>query len=150
MIESEINTFICPACGETELILPGNMRPDETSYTELSELHGCDQSKTGHFIYGNGHSHGFGGNVQEFFEDGTTRVRWIPPRAVVAFHFYQNQAYLAREESASSCFPHPLFRNRLIVEGEENVFVAMTFLPHGETPTVEMRARGEAMAKAMR
>ncbi|HBK79996.1 MAG TPA: hypothetical protein DDZ83_10050 [Nitrospinae bacterium] len=150
MAESENTTFICPACGEAELPLPENMNPNETPYTQLSELHDCDRSKAARFIHGNAHSRGFGGTIREKLEDGATRERWVPPRAVVAFHFYRNQVYLAREESAAGFFPQPLYRNRMIIEGEENVFVAMTFLPHGEIPTDEMRARGEAMAKAMK
>ncbi len=143
-------TFICPACGEAELPLPENRDPNEISYVELSELHDCTQSKDARYVYGNGHSRGFGGVIRETLEDGTTRERWVPPYAVVAFHFYRDQTYLAREEESATCYPQPLFRNRMVIDGAENVFVAMTFLPHGETCTAEMRARGEMLAKAMR
>ena len=143
-------TFICPACGEVELPFPDNREPSETNYSELSEIHGCDQSKSVRFVYGNGHSSSFGGVILETPAEGGPRSRWVPPRTVIAFHFYRDQTYLAREEASPGFYPQPLFRNRLVIDGMENVFVAMTFLPHGETYTDEMRARGELLAKAMR
>ena len=142
--------FICPACGETELPLPEGREPGEIQYIELAEIHGCDQAKSTRFIYGNGHTRGFGGVIRETLKGGGSRERWAPPRAIVAFHFYGNQEYLAREEALPSCYPQPLFRNRVVIDGEENIFVAMAFLPNGETLTDDMRARGEQLAKALR
>ncbi len=150
MAEVTETTFICPACGEAELPLPSGLDPNETLYIQLAELHDCKQAQTAQFIFGNGHTSGFGGVIRENMEGGGIRERWVPPRAVIAFHFYQDQNYLAREESASTCYPQPLFRNRIVTGGVENIFVAMTFLPHGDTLSPEMRARGAALAQAMR
>ncbi len=150
MAETGVATFICPACGEAELPLPENMDPNDIPYVHLSEIHDCDQSKAANYIYGNGHSRGFGGIIRETIEDGGERERWVPPRAVVAFHFYRDQEYLAHEEPIAGCYPQPLFRNRVASDGIENIFVAMTFLPHGESHTGEMRARGEFLAKALK
>jgi hypothetical protein len=142
-------TFICPACGEAELPFPNHREPGETNYTELSEIHGCDQSKSVRFVYGNGHSSIFGGVIRETPAEGSPRSRWVPPQTVIAFHFYRDQTYLANEEASKGFYPQPLYRNRVVIDGAENVFVAMTFLPHGETCTDEMRERGEQLAKAM-
>jgi hypothetical protein len=150
MAETGAHTFICPACGEAELPLPENMDPNDIPYVHLSEIHDCDQSKAASYIYGNGHTRGFGGVIRETLEGGEERERWIPPRAVVAFHFYRDREYLAREEPIAGCYPQPLFRNRVASGGIENIFVAMAFLPHGELHTGEMRARGEFLAKALR
>ena len=142
-------TFICPACGEAELPFPDNREPGETNYAELSEVHGCDESKSVRFVYGNGHSSIFGGVIRETPAEGSPRSRWVPPQTVIAFHFYRDQTYLANEEASKGFYPQPLYRNRVVIDGVENVFVAMTFLPHGETCTDEMRERGEQLAKAM-
>jgi hypothetical protein len=150
MAEVTETTFICPACGEAELPLPVGMNPNETPYIQLAELHDCKPAQTAQFIFGNAHTSGFGGVIRENTEDGGIRERWVPPRAVIAYHFYQDQNYLAREEAASACYPQPLFRNRTVIDGVENVFVAMTFLPHGDTLSPEMRAKGTALAQAMR
>ncbi len=150
MAEVTETTFICPACGEAELPLPEDMNPNETPYIQLAELHDCNQVQVSSFIFGNGHTSGFGGVIRENLEGGGIRERWVPPRAVIAYHFYRDQDYLAREEVSSGCYPHPLFRNRIVTGGVENIFVAMVFLPHGETISPEMRARGTALAQSMR
>ncbi len=150
MAEGTETTFICPACGEAELPLPEGMDPNQTPFIQLAELHGCKQAQAASFIFGNGHTSGFGGVIRENTEGGGFRERWVPPRAVVAYHFYRDQAYLAHEEASSACYTQPLFRNRSVTNGVENIFVAMTFLPHGETHSPEMRARGEQLAKSIR
>lgn len=150
MAEEPEATFLCPACGEAELPLPQGMDPNETPYIQLAEMHGCQESQAARYVFGNGHTRGFGGVIRENAEGGGVRERWVPPRAVIAFHFYRDQVYIAREEASAACYPQPLYRNRAVTDGVENVFVAMTFLPHGETHTPEMRARGEALAKAMK
>jgi hypothetical protein len=142
-------TFICPACGEAELPLPEGLDPSQTPYIQLSELHGCKQSQNSNFLYGNGHTRGFGGVIREELVDGGTRERWVPPRAIIAYHFYRDQNYLAHEEELPGFYPQPLFRHRKVIDGLENIFVAMTFLPHGETLAPEMRHHGEIMAKSL-
>ena len=77
MAETGVATFICPACGEAELPLPENMDPNDIPYVHLSEIHDCDQSKAASYIYGNGHSRGFGGVIRETIEDGGERERWV-------------------------------------------------------------------------
>jgi len=150
MAEENKVTFICPACGETELPLPEGRDPQETPYVELAELHNCEQAQNAAFLFGNGYTTGFGGVVRDQDGEGIPRERWVPPRAVVAYHFSRQGRKLASTEPAPACFSQPLYRNLVHGQGVDDVFVAMTFLPHGETLSPEMRARGERLAKAMK
>lgn len=149
MAEVTQRTFICPACGEAELPLPEGMEPNATPYITLAELHDCKAVQELRYIFGNGHTTGFGGVIREILRGDKVKERWVPPRAIVAYHFYRDQTYLAHEEEMPGCYPQPLFRHRKVIDGIENVFVAMTFLPHGETLAPEMRARGAVLAQAM-
>lgn len=143
-------TFICPACGEAELPLPEDWSPQETAYIHLAEQHGCEQGQTASFLFGDGHTSGFGGVVRDEGPDGQPRERWVPPRAVVAYHYARQGRKLAAAEAAPSCYPQPLYRNLAHGQNTDDVFVAMTFLPHGERLTQAMRARGEQLAKALK
>lgn len=143
-------TFICPACGLNELTFPEGCDPQTTPYVQLAELDNCEATKAGTFIFGNGFTAGFGGCVQEMDAGGNIlRERWVPPRAVVSYLYYRDQVYLSHAEPESICFPQPLFRNRVVKNGTEHIYIAMVFLPHGEVHPEEMRTRGEAMAKAL-
>ncbi|MEE9275116.1 MAG: hypothetical protein V3V62_07395 [bacterium] len=149
MPESRQVTFICPACGLNELPLPEGRDPQEIPYVELAELDNCDHAKSGAYIYGNGFTRGFGGLIREEDGEGGVRERWVPPRAVVAYHYYRDQSYITQAEPTRICYPHPLYRNRSVTDGIENIYVAMAFLPHGEVLNPEMRERGELLAKSL-
>ncbi len=142
-------TFICPACGINELPFEGPGTPNETTYLHLAEMDSCEEAQIPRFIFGDAYTRGLGGVVRDFDEEGEVRERWIPPRAVVAYHFSRNDARIGRAEAMDDFYPQPLYRN-LSKGGEtENVYVAMTFLPHNEAMTPEMRTLGESLAKAM-
>jgi hypothetical protein len=150
MADDRTVTFICPACGRNEVPLPEGWDPENTTYQTLAELDDCDEAQEGQYIYGDGHTRGFGGVVRDLDGEGAARERWIPPRAVIAYQFYRDLRHVGGSEPAQTCYPSPLFRNRVVNDGIENVFVAMAFLPHGDVPEPEMRARGEQLAKAMK
>ncbi|MEK6709388.1 MAG: hypothetical protein AABZ64_02295 [Nitrospinota bacterium] len=143
-------TFICPACGQGELPLPEGWPPQDTPYARLAELHDCEQAQTASFIFGDGHTAGFGGVVRDTGPDGTPRERWAPPRAAVAYHFTRQGRQLARAEAAPGCYPQPLYRNLSHGQNADDVFVAMAFLPHGEQLTPQLRAQGEKLAKSLK
>ncbi|MDA0999042.1 MAG: hypothetical protein O2807_00815 [bacterium] len=149
MLEIE-RTFVCPACGVNELALPEGWDPLNTPYVQLAELDNCDAIQSGSFVFGNGFTTGFGGRVQEMDTAGNIlRERWVPPRVAISYLYYRDQVYLSHAEPESTCFPQPLFRNRVVKDGKEHIYVAMAFLPHGEIHPRDMRARGEALAKAL-
>ncbi len=150
MADDRTVTFICPACGRNEVPLPEGWDPENTTYQTLAELDDCDEAQEGQYIYGDGHTRGFGGVVRDLDGEGAPRERWVPPRAVIAYHFYRDLRHVGESEPAPICCPSPLYRNRVVSGGVENVFVAMAFLPHGNVPEPEMRARGEQLAKAMK
>ena len=143
-------TFICPACGQAELPLPEGWPPQETPYVQLAELHDCEQAQTASYLFGDGHTAGFGGVVRDEGPDGQPRERWAPPRAVIAYHYMRQNRQLASTEAAPSCYPQPLYRNLVHGQNTDDVFVAMAFLPHGERLTAAMRARAEQLAKALK
>lgn len=142
-------TFICPACGRSELPLDGSLEPNEAPYVQLAEMDACEEAKTARFVFGDGFTAGFGGVVRDLDEEGGERERWVPPRAVVAYHFARNDARVGRAEPMSGFYPQPLYRNLSKGGGTEDVYVAMAFLPHNEAMTPEMRSQGEALAKSL-
>jgi len=143
-------TFICPACGEAELPLPEGWSPRETPYVRLAEQHGCEQCQAASFLFGDGHTSGFGGVVRDLGPDGRPRERWVPPRAAVAYHYMRQGRKRASAEAERPFYPQPLYRNLVHGQNTDDVFVAMAFLPHGETLTPALRARGERLAKALK
>ncbi len=150
MTEKQNATFICPACGRSELPLDGfGDDPNEALYVQLAEKDNCEEAKTARFLFGDGFTSGFGGVVRDLDEEGNERERWIPPRAVVAYHFARNDERIGQAEPMNDFYPQPLYRNLSKGGGVENVYVAMTFLPHNEAMTPGMRARGETLAKSM-
>ena len=149
MAEDQNVTFICPACGKTELPLGDSDDPNDILYIQLAEMDTCDEAATAQFIYGDSFTKGFGGVVRDVNPEGEERQRWVPPRAVIAYHFARNEERIGHAEPMSDFYPQPLYRNLSKGDGIENIFVAMTFLPHNESITPEMRARGEALAKSL-
>ncbi len=149
MADNQNVTFICPACGKNELPLEGAGDPNEILYIELAEMDTCDEAQTARFVFGDSFTKGFGGVVRDVDAEGEERVRWVPPRAVVAYHFARNEERIGYAEPMNDFYPQPLYRNLSKGGDVENVFVAMAFLPHNESMTSQMRARGEALAKAL-
>lgn len=149
MAENENVTFICPACGKTELPLGDSDDPNDILYIQLAEMDTCDEAQTAHFVFGDSFTSGFGGVVRDLDAEGEERVRWVPPRAVVAYHFARNEERIGHAEPMNDYYPQPLYRNLSKGDGTENIYVAMAFLPHNESMTPEMRAQGEALAKSL-
>ena len=149
MAENQNVFFICPACGITELPLDSSEDPNEILYIQLAEMDNCDEAQIPQFVYGDSFTKGFGGFVRDVDAEGEERVRWVPPRAVVAYHFARNEERIGQAEPMNDFYPQPLYRNLSKGDGTENIFVAMAFLPHNESMTPEMRAQGEALAKSL-
>lgn len=149
MAENENVFLICPACGITELPLDSSEDPNEILYIQLAEMDNCDEAQIPQFVYGDSFTKGFGGFVRDLDAEGEERVRWVPPRAVVAYHFARNEERIGQAEPMNDFYPQPLYRNLSKGGGIENIFVAMAFLPHNESMTPEMRAQGEALAKSL-
>ena len=141
------NSFICPACGINEVILENEENIEQFSYVRLATYCGRDQSKNGSYIYGDGHSKGFGGIISDFSDKGISRKRFVPPRGIISYHFMKSIKRIGHAEPNNGFFNQPLFRNLVQIEGNENVFVSVTFLPHGEKMSLEMRKFGEELAK---
>ena len=149
MDEKQNVSFICPACGKNELPLDATKDPNEIPYIHLAEMDNCNEAQTAHFVFGNSFTSGFGGVVRDRGEQGEERLRWVPPRAVVAYHFARNEERIGHAEPMNDFYPQPLYRNLSKGGGVENIYVAMAFLPHNESMTPEMRAHGEALAKSL-
>ena len=141
------NFFVCPACALNEVILENEDDIDQLSYVKLATYCGCEQSQNGSYIFGDGHSKGFGGIISDFTDEGESRKRFVPPRAVVSYHFMKTTERIGHAEPNNGFYNQPLFRNLVEIEGNENVFVSVTFLPHGENMDASMRKLGEHLAK---
>ncbi len=149
MAENQNVTFICPACGKNELPFEDPGDPNEALYIQLAETDTCDEATVAHFVFGDAFTNGFGGVVRDVDAEGEERERWVPPRAVVAYHFARNDERIGHAEPMNDFYPQPLYRNLSKGDGVENIYVAMAFLPHNESMTPEMRAQGEALAKSL-
>tara|TARA_B100000686_G_scaffold25486_6_gene24674 strand:- start:891 stop:1334 length:444 start_codon:yes stop_codon:yes gene_type:complete len=141
------NSFVCPACGLNEVVLENEEDIEQLPYVKLATYCGCDQSKNGSYIFGDGHTQGFGGIISDFTNEGESRKRFIPPRGIVSYHFLKATKRIGHAEPNNGFYNQPLFRNLVQIEGNENVFVSVTFLPHGEKMNPEMRKFGEQLAK---
>ena len=142
-----VNSFICPSCGINEVFLENEKDIEQFPYVKLSTYCGCNQSKKGTYIFGDGHSKGFGGIISDLSKEGIARKRFVPPKSVVSYHFMKATERIGHAESNRGFYNQPLFRNLVQIEGDENIFVSVTFLPHGEKMSPEMRRFGEQLAK---